>query len=81
MADRLALPPSLSSMHQVFHIFMLRRYIPDEYHVISLDLVEFGQDLNYEKEPVAILNKQEVEEQGDSFNNGLVMASARREAT
>ena len=33
----LALPPSLVAIHNVFHIFMLRKYIPNYSHV-----VEFG---------------------------------------
>ena len=32
---RLALPPSLSSLHDVFHVFMLRKYTPDLTHVVD----------------------------------------------
>lgn len=35
VAYKLALPPSLSSVYPLFHGFMLRRYIPNESHVIS----------------------------------------------
>ena len=31
----LALPPSLSSVHEVFHISMLRKYTPDPAHVVD----------------------------------------------
>ena len=31
---KLALPPSLSAVHPVFHVSMLRKYILDESHVI-----------------------------------------------
>ena len=58
MAYKLALPPSLSAVHSVFHVSMLRKYIPDESHVISLDSVELGPDLIYEEEPLAILDRQ-----------------------
>ena len=58
VAYKLALPPSLSAVHSVFHVSMLRKYIPDESHVISLDSVELGPDLTYEEEPIAILDKQ-----------------------
>ena len=58
MAYKLALPPSLSAVHPVFHVSMLRKYILDESHVISLDSVELGPDLTYEEEPIAILDRQ-----------------------
>ena len=55
---KLAFPPSLSEVHPVFHVSMLRKYIPDESHVISLYSVELGPDLTYEEEPIAILDRQ-----------------------
>ena len=58
VAYKLALPPSLSAVHPVFHVSMLRKYIANESHVISLDSVELSQDLTYEEEPIAILNRQ-----------------------
>ncbi|XP_069152940.1 uncharacterized protein [Solanum lycopersicum] len=44
VAYKLSLPPSLSAVHPVFHVSMLRKYIPDESHVLSLDFVD-GVDL------------------------------------
>ena len=35
IAYRLALSPSLSSVHTVFHVFMLRKYTPDQTHVVD----------------------------------------------
>ena len=32
---RLALPPSMSSVHGVFHVSMLQRYTPDPAHVVD----------------------------------------------
>ena len=35
VAYRLALPPSLSGVHEVFHVSMLRKYTPDPTHVVD----------------------------------------------
>ena len=35
VAYRLALPPSLSSVHEVFHVPMLWKYIPDSTHIVD----------------------------------------------
>ena len=35
IAYRLALLPSLSSVHEVFHVSMLRKYTPDPAHVVD----------------------------------------------
>ena len=35
VAYRLALPPSLLGVHEVFHIPMLRKYTPDPSHVVD----------------------------------------------
>ena len=31
---RLALPPSMTGVHEVFHVSMLRKYTPDPAHVV-----------------------------------------------
>ena len=35
IAYRLALPPSLSGVHEVFHVSMLRKYTPDPAQVVD----------------------------------------------
>ena len=35
VAYQLTLPPSLSSVHAVFHVSMLRKYTPDPTHVVD----------------------------------------------
>ena len=35
VACRLALPPNMSGVHEVFHISMLRKYTPDPSHVVD----------------------------------------------
>ena len=43
-AYQLALPLALSAVHNVFHVSMLRKYVPDESHV--LDFTELGVALD-----------------------------------
>ena len=35
VAYRLALPPSMIGVHEVFHVSMLREYTPDPAHVVD----------------------------------------------
>ena len=35
VAYRLALPPSMSGVHEVFHVSILRKYTPDPAHVVA----------------------------------------------
>ncbi|XP_069145980.1 uncharacterized protein [Solanum lycopersicum] len=55
VAYELALPPAFSSIHPVFHVSMLRRYIPDESHVLQYDAIKLDDHLTFVEEPVAIL--------------------------
>ena len=61
VAYRLALPPDLETIHNVFHVSMLRRYRLDPSHVVSSETIELRPDLTYEEEPMEIL-AQEVKE-------------------
>ena len=58
MAYRLILPHELSRIHPVFHVSMLRKYIPDPSHVLQPQMVELNEDLSYEEYPVAIVDRQ-----------------------
>ena len=58
VAYRLVLPPELSRIHLVFHVSMLRKYIPDPSHVLQPQTVEISEDLTYEEYPVAIVDRQ-----------------------
>ena len=42
----------------MFHVSMLRKYIPDPSHVLQPQTVEINEDLTYEKYPVAIVDQQ-----------------------
>ena len=58
VAYRLALPPELEKIHNVFHVSMLRRYRSDPSHVVSSEVIELKQDLTYEEEHVEILARE-----------------------
>ena len=59
VAYQLALSPSLSSVHEVFHVFMLWKYTPDPTHVVDWgDLVVDG-DGTFNEEPVRIMDSQD----------------------
>ncbi|KAA3455259.1 DNA/RNA polymerases superfamily protein [Gossypium australe] len=58
VAYRLALPPELQKIHEVFHVSMLRRYRSDHSHVISTEDIEIQLDLTYEEEAVEILARE-----------------------
>jgi hypothetical protein len=58
VAYRLALPPNLSSIHLVFHVSMLRKYLSDPSHVLEVQLVELREDMSYEVQPVEIMDRQ-----------------------
>jgi hypothetical protein len=59
VAYRLALPPELDKIHNVFHVSMLRRYRSDPSHVIIPQEIEVQPDLSYEEEPERILDREE----------------------
>ncbi|TYK21915.1 putative 22 kDa kafirin cluster [Cucumis melo var. makuwa] len=58
-AYRLELPLELARIHDVFHISMLRKFIPDPSHVLKEKLVELKEDLSYVEESVQILDQKE----------------------
>ncbi|XP_070025591.1 uncharacterized protein [Nicotiana sylvestris] len=55
MAYKLALPPSLSTVHPILHVPILRKYHDDPSHVLDFSSVQLDKDLTYEETPVAIL--------------------------
>ena len=54
VAYHVALPPSLSNLHSVFHVSQLRKYDHDPSHVIEWDDVQDRENLTYETLPVRI---------------------------
>ena len=56
---RLVLPPSLSSVHAVFHISMLWKYTPDPTHVVDWGELVFDADGTFEEGPVNIMDSRD----------------------
>ena len=59
VAYRLALPPSLSSIHEVFHVSMLRKYTPDPTHIVDWGELIVDADGTSEEGPVRIMDSRE----------------------
>ncbi|XP_059461958.1 uncharacterized protein LOC132190949 [Corylus avellana] len=55
---RIALPPGLANIHNVFRVSMLRKYIPDPSHVIRYEPLQLQGDLAYEEVPVKLLDRK-----------------------
>ena len=56
LAYRLALPQEIEKIHNVFHIFQLRKYVPDPSHILSHSPLHIRENLSYTEEPVQILD-------------------------
>ena len=56
VAYRIALPPQLSNLHDVFHVSQLKKYNTDPSHVIEPEEVELSENLTYRAVPERILD-------------------------
>ena len=59
VAYRLALPPSMSGVHKVFHVSMLRRYTPNPAHVVDWGEIEVDTDGTFVEGPVCIMDSRD----------------------
>ena len=59
VAYRLALPPALSNLHNVFHVSMLKKYLHDPSHILSYESLDVDPKLTYEERPVRILDRKD----------------------
>ena len=59
VAYRLALPLSLLSVNEVFHVSMLRKYTLDPTHLVDLGELLVDADGTFEEGPVRIMDSQE----------------------
>ena len=58
VAYRVALPPNLSNLHDVFHVSQLRKYVPDPSHVVQMDDVQVWDNLTVETKPIRIADRE-----------------------
>ena len=56
VAYRVALPPSLSKVHNVFCSSTLRKYDFDPPHVVELEPIQISENLTYEEVPIRIVD-------------------------
>ena len=59
VAYRLALPPSMSGVHKVFHVSMLQKYTPDPTHVVDWGQIEVDTYGTFEEGPVCIVDSRD----------------------
>ena len=59
VAYRLALSPSLSSVHDVFHVSILRKYTPYPTHVVDWGDLVVDTDGTFEEGPMRIMDNQD----------------------
>ena len=59
VAYRLALPPSMLGVHEVFHVSILRKNTPDLAHVVDWGRIEIDTDGTFEEGPVCIVDSRD----------------------
>ncbi|KAK6138809.1 hypothetical protein DH2020_027448 [Rehmannia glutinosa] len=58
VAYRLDLPASMSQIHDVFHVSMLKKYVANPSHILTNEPIELKTDLSYEEIPVKTLLRE-----------------------
>ncbi|KAD7478305.1 hypothetical protein E3N88_01441 [Mikania micrantha] len=58
VAYELQLPQELSSVHNVFHISNLKKFLSDETHIVPLEEIHIEEQLNFVEEPVEIMDRE-----------------------
>ncbi|XP_073121772.1 uncharacterized protein [Henckelia pumila] len=59
VAYHLVLPPYLYSIHNLFHVSLLRQYVADESQIIHPVEVQLQADLSYVEKPLRILDRKD----------------------
>lgn len=79
VAYRLALPPSLSRIHDVFHVSVLRPYFPDVTHDLDWNALQV-EDEQLALEPVAMLQRRHLTLRGREIDQVRVQWDPNDEA-
>ncbi|XP_073030644.1 uncharacterized protein [Primulina eburnea] len=56
---RVALPPNLARVHNVFHVSMLRKDMSNPSHVLNYEAFQLTPHLSFEERPTQILDRHE----------------------
>jgi hypothetical protein len=59
VAYKIEMPPSLASVHDVFHVSQLRKCVHDSSHVINYEPLDIQPNLTYEELPMQVLDRKE----------------------
>src|SRR5262249_6119466 len=59
VAYKLALPPSLEGIHDVFHVSMLRKYVRDPEEITALEPLEVQPNLSTVEKPIKVIDTKE----------------------
>ncbi|GLU19566.1 hypothetical protein SLE2022_358110 [Rubroshorea leprosula] len=59
VAYKLELPGNLAGVHDVFHVSLLRKYVPNPNHIINPEPIQLREDLTYDEHPIRILDVKE----------------------
>ncbi|KAA0035437.1 pol protein [Cucumis melo var. makuwa] len=58
VAYRLALPPSFSSIHDIFNVSMLRKYVADPTHIVDFEPLKINENLVVRSNPLRFWQKR-----------------------
>ena len=58
LAYQLVLPPALVRIHNIFHVFQLRKCVPDPSHILEEQPIEVTENLSVEGVPLRIVDRK-----------------------